>query len=273
MTAIETLSAIIAQRGKASKATYEFKSGFALLAEAGLVRVQGIVQSMLCDACDGPHDAEVIHENGVYGCYCPDAGFVALDDHSSIRAVVPDTEKLVSELANILSCKRRKSTPVQNDTWRVGALDTSGGDLAIYFHPSLQTEQDVRDVNAALAQEVRAAFRLVLTAQGRLTPAGAKSAQLSDIIELIPHTGTLATFADPITMAGAPRHIKNGRPSDYAAKLTAIFLQRIEAGAALSGRNEEARAVADIYRQKHPDETAPSLPTIKRHLTELRAGS
>jgi hypothetical protein len=246
--------------------------GFDLLAESGLVRCRGVVQSISCESCDEPHDAEVIFESGSYGIYCPDAGFAGLTP-LSVEAVQPDIGRLVSEIADTLDCKRRKSTPVQGDTWRIGAIETPTGDLVLYFHPCLQTEQDVREVEAALLHEVGAVFRLIVTAFGALKALNATSIQLADIVEFVHGAGSLAIVADPRTVAGAPQTPKNGRPSPYADKLSSLVLRRIEDGSSLPGLNEEARAIAVVYGVKHKPEQVPSISTIKRRLTDLRAGS
>lgn len=272
MTAVATLAKIIAQRGKSSQAYFQHQIGYDQLVETGFVRVHGIAQSVFCVSCDDPHDAEVVYQSRTYGYYCPEAGFASLDDHN-IRAVEPNIAKLVTDLAIVFDCKRRKSTPVNGNTWRIGAIDTPAGDLTLYFHPSLQRESDVGEVRAAFANEINSAFRLIITAIGALPVSGAKTARLTDIVELVDSAGSLAAISAPHTIAGAPLAAKNGRPSTYAGKLSSLISQRSETGEALNGRNEEAKAVAQRYRARHPKETTPSLPTIKRHITLFRAGS
>lgn len=272
MTAVETLSSIIAQGGKASKAFYQRRGGFDLLAGSGFVRCRGVVQSVVCEECNDPHDAEVVFANGSYGIYCPDAGFAELTAQS-IEAIQPDIGRLVADLAGVFDCKRRKSTPVHGETWRIGAIDTPAGDLVLYFHPSLQTEQDVRAVEVALLHEVGAMFRLVITAVGKASVLNAKTVQLADIVEVVSGAANLATIADPRTIAGAPKVPNTGRPSPYAEKLSSLILRRIEDGSALPGLNAEARAIGDLYSAKYKAEQVPSFSATKRHITKLRAGS
>lgn len=270
MGGVETLESIVAQRGKASMRYYQCRNGFDLIVGAGLVRVGGVVQSVPCDACDTPHDAEVAFADGTYGIYCSEAGFVPLDV-ASISAIEPDTQKLVSELASAFDCKRRKSAPIHGKTWRIGAVDTPTGDLALYFHPTLQDDIDVREVQAAFANEVGSAFRLILTAKGTLSASGSKTARLSEMVELASATQAFVPIANPRTIAGAPQAANYGRPSPYADKLASLIGQRANAGHTLNGHNAEARA--QLYRARHPDEPAPSLPTIKRFITKYRTGS
>lgn len=272
MTAVETLSSIIAQGGKASKAFYQHRVGFDLLTGSEFVSCRGVVQSISCEECNDPHDAHVVFANGSYGIYCPDAGFARLTAQS-IEAIQPDIGRLVADLAGVFDCKRRKSTPVHGETWRIGAIDTPVGDLVLYFHPSLQTEQDVRAVEAALLHEVGAMFRLIITAVGTVSVLSAKTVRLADIVEIVSGTGKLATFTDPRAIAGAPKVPSNGRPSPYADKLSLLILQRIEGGTALTGLNEEARAIRKLFGAKYPIEAVPSTSTVKRKVNDLRASS
>ena len=272
MTAISTLSSIIGLRGKASKACYQQRPGFDLLEGCELIRSFGVVQSILCEKCDEPHDSEVIFEDGGYGAYCPDAGFVGLT-RQEIEAIQPDIGKLVSSLADLFQCKRRKSTPVQAETWRIGAVDTQAGDLVVYFHPNLQTEQDAREVQAALSHETTATYRLIVTAVGTLTVLNAKTITLSDLIEFSNDTGKLARLSDLMAVSGAPQLRTNGRPSPYGDRLSLLIIQRIEGGTALTGLNEEARAIRNLFGAKYTAEAVPSTSTVKRKIRNLRAGS
>lgn len=272
MSAIETLSEIIVQRGKASHQFFLGNAGFDQLAKVGLIQVQGVVQSIICEACDDPHDTEVVYVDGTYGAFCSEIGFVPLET-SNVQAIKPDIGKLVSELANTFDCKRRKSTRVLGNTWRIGAIDTPAGDLVLYFHPSLQHQKEVAEVQAAFSSEVNAAFRLVLTAIGKLTVSEAKAATLCECVELLEDTNRLAAVADLRTIARAPQAAKNGPKSPYASKLAPMIAQRSEVGDALRGRNEEAKAIAQIYRAKFPTEKVPSLVTIKNYVTNFRTGS
>lgn len=271
MTAIEALSSIIAQRGKASKAFFEKQVGFDQLIEAGLVEVTGKVQSIFCDACSDPHDAEVVFRDGNYGFYCHEAGFLRVDE-SDVTAIKPNIGKLVAHLAALFDCKRRESTPIHGDTWRIGAIDTPGGDLTLYFHPSLQNEQDVGAIQSALHDETRSAFRLVVTAVGKLPVAGAKSAELTDVVDLDNRANELTALIDPRIIVGAPQAVTNGRPNLYADKLEPLILRRIKDGSAHAGLNKEAKAIREVLAERSSDGQVPALTTVKTYLSNLRAG-
>jgi len=46
-----------------------------------------------------------------------------------------------------------------------------------------------------------------------------------------------------------------------------LILERQNSGAALSGRNAEAKAVLAKFIEKYPNIHSPSLPTVKRYIT------
>lgn len=272
MTAIGTLCEIIAQRGKAAKAFYQDCVGFDQLAKTDLIKVSGKVQSIFCDGCSDPHDADIVFEDGCYGFYCHDAGFVQIDDKDT-DAIKPSVEMLVADLASAFKCRRRKSTPIRADTWRVGTIDTPGGDLAIYFHPSLLSIDDVADVQAALLGETKSTFQLILTAIGALPVSGAKAAPLFDVVELAATANELRPLVDLRSIVGAPFSKMNGRPNTYESDLRHLFEQRKNSGIALPGLNAEARAIREVYNDLPIDKPAPSLSAIKRYLSEFRTGS
>ena len=86
--------------------------------------------------------------------------------------------------------------------WRIGAIETPAGDLVLYFHPRLGTEQDARVVEAALLQETSAVFRLIISAAGTLTALNAAAVPLSEIVEFVGDSGKLAILTDIRTVAG-----------------------------------------------------------------------
>lgn len=272
MTAIQTLCEIIAQRGPASRHTFQDHVGFDLLSTLALIRNSGVVQSVVCEACDDPHDVPVVYEDGQYGHYCGDAGFVTLAAHQ-LDLIEQDASKLVARLAEAFGCKRLKTSPVYNETWRVGALETNAGDLTIYWQPTMLDQNDIRDLNAALSHEMRSQFTLVLTADGNLTEAGTKTTTLDEIILLSDDGHGFTVLADPCEIVGAPRTAQGGQHSPYAANLDSLMKERVSSSCALSGRNEEARALKALYKERHPEKDQPSMPTVKRHVTHFRARS
>jgi hypothetical protein len=240
LSAIDVLCEIIAQGGKARAASFCVRRGYSALLDGGYLRETGMVQAICCQDCDDPHDAEVVFDGGQYGILCPDLGFVPLS-RGQVAAVVPDLPRLVADLADAFDCKRRKTAPLQGEAWRVGAVETAGGDVTLYFHPRLKSEQDLRDLRSALSREVKSPFRLILTADGGLPFEDAKTAQLCDVVELNCETSALTATVDPGAIVGAPVKRVGGTPNIYGETLTRLIRSRVEYGIALPGRSAGAR--------------------------------
>jgi hypothetical protein len=272
LTAIARLSQIIAQRGKTSKTAFANQADFDRIIESGLIELTGKVQSLVCDECDDPHDAELVFADSAYGYYCHELGFIRVEDQRT-HAVKPVISKLIDGLASTYECKRRKSTPISGDTWRIGSITTQEGDLALYFHPSLQTEDDVRDVQTALSYETRSAFRVLITAVGTLMITDAKVVELVDAVEFQEKTGKLDPIIDLRTIAGVPPMRTGGHPNYYKQPLRELSALREKEGHTLVGRNEEAKALRLAFRAKFPDRKCPALSTVKTYVSKLRGGS
>lgn len=268
---IDLLCEIIVQGGRASSEAYRNRSGYGPLLRGELLQEIGVVQSVVCADCDTPHDAEFVHYQGQYGYWCPELGFVQTD-RAVIQAVSADLTNLVGKLADTFDCKRRKSTPVQGATWRVGAIETPAGDVTIYLHPRLMTGPDVHDAEAAIRSEIASSFTLVLTAAGSLQVLGTVTAYLGDVVELDTRSNTLVAISDVCTAVGAIPKRAGGAPSRFEAKAMVIISSRARSGESLDGRNEEASAVREAYKTAHPDEPAPKLPTVKQYVTAFRGG-
>jgi len=230
------------------------------------------VQAICCQECDDPHDAKVAFDGGRYGVMCPDLGFVPVA-REEIAAVVPELSQIVTALADAFGTKRRKTTPLHGETWRIGATTSQGYDVVLYFHPCLTSEHDVFALRAALSRESRSPFRLVLTARGVLPVPEAQVALLTDVIEFEASTGTLIPTSAPSVIVGAPIKRVGGAPNIYGDTLRQLIQSRIEGRAALRGRNEEAKAIESELRKRDPNAKVPSLPTIKRYLSQARGGS
>ncbi len=272
MSAIALLCEMIGHGGTVSASSIRMKTGCNLLLHEGYIRESGVVQAVTCQNCDNPHDAAILFKNEQYGYICPDCGFVPVE-RSAVVGMLPDLPKLVAALANVFECKRRRATPLSDRTFRVGAIESVGGDVAIYFHPRLQSEQDVIDLETALSREIHSRFRLILTAEGALPFPKAKTARLDEVVEFPDDTGILFKTTDPLTIVNAPVRRVGGAPNKYAHMLIPLIQSRIQDGIALEGRNEEAKAILDFLRTQNPADKPPSLLTIKRYVTKIRGGS
>ncbi len=241
-----------------------------MLARHGYLREAGVLASVVCDECDVPHSAPVVYEMDGYGYFCPDLGFQTLDI-AKFAAFLPDIPKLVDRIAGALDCRRRKSSSIYGETWRVGAAQTDVATVMLYFHPTLETEDDVRALHDALGREARSEWRLVVTAQGALPIADLATVRLDEFVEIDITTGELRVFADPGFIAGVPRKNPGGAPNRYGEMLTQLIKERIANGKAVNGRNKEASAVLSDFILRNPHTKPPSLSSVQNYVTNVRA--
>ncbi len=272
MSEVLLLCKVIAHGGKVTSGFHKCERGFAALVRHGFLREAGVVSSVVCDQCDDPHSARIIFEGGSNGYYCPELGFVPLTPKLS-TAFLPDLPKLVERLADAFECRQRRSSSLHGQTWRVGSVATVSETVMLYFHPSLGSDDDARDVQSALGGEARSDWRLVVTSWGSFPVAGCSTAQLDDLVEIDAETGVLTLIADPGTLAGVPRKNTGGRPSEHGLLIKPLIEQRIRAGETLDAVNAEARAILSAFHDAYPDKPIPSDSAIKRYIREARGGS
>ena len=271
MQPIALLFEILAQGRKVAASAYTDEPSFAALLTDGFLEPAGVIQSIPCSYCDALHDAEIVHHDGRDGYFCAEAGFIPVEtsEFSAVRASVP---KIIAALADTFECRARKSSPIAGATWRVGRVASDTGDIAIYFHPTLQTENDAKDVSAALPYEPRLTYRLILSAAGNLQMQGMKTVPLSEVIELDTSGAGFRSVADLRDLVGAPRKNPGGAPNLYGDLLTVLIKERIAGKIALDGRNAEARAVLADFKRANPDLKSPSLSSVQDYVTKVRAG-
>lgn len=272
MDAVDLFATLMAQRGRVLSVEYSSCPAYRDLFNAGLIEEIGVVSSIICEECDQPHDAAVVFEGSQYGYFCPDLGFIP-KHRSELIAVQPNLSAFTAQIAETLACKRRKSSPVDKDTWRIGAVDNTAGDVVLYLHPTLQDAQDIRDVKGALASEVKAPFGVILTSQGTLTAPPFVTVQLDDVLSFDPKVGKITVVADIRTIAGVPEQRTGGRPNEYEKPLSELIALRVSQGRALKGRNVEAKAIIVEFKSQFPNVDCPSLPTVQRYVTKIRSGS
>lgn len=271
MSAINLLAQIVAQRAKVTSASLQTTPGFRQLLQHGYLRDAGVVSSLVCTDCDQAHDAEVVFNNGQYGYFCPDLGFVALG-RGQVQAVLPDIPTLISGLADAFRCKRRKTSPVNEETWRIGAVDLHQGNATLFFHPRLRDEEDLRAFDVARSRETRSAWCLIVTAEGALTVQGATTIRLDELVELGGGNGALVPLSEIGVLLGIFVKNTGGAPNRFGAPLTAIIEARLRNHQALPGVNEEAKAILLTLKQEQPDLSQPSLSSVKGYLRKIRGG-
>ena len=101
------LCEIITQGAKASTGTFHPKAEFNALVRQGLVREIGVGQSIQCNDCDEPHDAEIVFEREQYSYFCPEIGFAPVE-RPNLSGVRSDLQVLTSQIGDALGCKHLK---------------------------------------------------------------------------------------------------------------------------------------------------------------------
>lgn len=267
MDATHIFEQLVAQRGKALARSYAQHPAYDELIKAGLIAETGVVSSVVCDDCDRPHDAAIIYQDAQYGYFCPDLGFRPAE-RAEITSVEPKIAAFVAQIAENQDCKRRKSTALNGETWRIGVLETAAGDVAFYFQPTMLDAKDVEAVGRAFNGEIKSAFGIILTSAGALSVPPYITVPLRDALCFAPETGSFIVDADVRSIAGVPVKRTGGRPSGYKDPLRRLIANRVNDGIALKGQNEEARAIRAAYKTSFPHEKAPSISTIKRYLSK-----
>ena len=270
MDAAELFAEIITQ-GKAAAAPYSKFLTFRSLRAAGLLHEAGVVGSVLCDECNHTHDAAVIFDNGQYGFFCPDLGFISRRriEVAAVRANIP---AFVAQLAEVLECKRRKSTPIAGNTWRVGNVPGPTADVSVYFQPRLVDAADLHVFKDALAREVRPEHSIVFTAAGTLEAPPLKTVLLEDAMTFDVAAGQFDMELDLRAIAGVPKAMTGGRPGVHKPRLMGLLQEREDRGDAKEGRNAEAQAVLSEYQKTFAQEMPPALSLVKTYVTEFRRG-
>jgi len=271
LNAVSLLCDIIGQAGKVAAQAYRDDARYGALLDAGLLQGDGVVQSVQCEDCDVPHDAEIVFEGGSYGHYCPELGFVPTE-RADLVAVRPNLAALVEHLHAAFACPPGGITQLGPQTWRVGLVDTPGGRAVVYFRTCLQTDDDLVSLGNALRAEIRRDYALVVTAAGHLPYRDASTCNLAQMVQMDLGAACLRKIVSVAEAVGAPPRPTGGRPSVYRERFHELLAERAAQGVAEKGRNEEAKAVLLEYRGRYPNETAPSLSTVKAYVSDFRGG-
>lgn len=271
MNAVSLLCEIVGRAGKVAAEPYRDDARYGALLDTGLIQTDGVVQSVVCQNCDEPHDAEVVFEAGSYGHYCPDLGFIAVE-RADLVAVRPNMAELAEQLRVACGCEPGSTSQLGSQTWRVGLVDTPGGRAVVYFHTCLQNDDELVSLENALRAEIRRDYALVVTAAGHLPYRDAETCTLAQMVQLDLGTARLRQSVSVAEAVGAPPRPTGGRPSVYRDRFQAMLADRAAHGLAEQGRNEEAKAVLLDYCRRYPTEAAPKLSTVKAYVSEFRSG-
>lgn len=271
MNAVSLLCDIMGQAGKVAARADRDDARFGALLDAGLLEDDGLVQSVLCENCDVPHDAEIHFEGGSYGYFCPELGFVSVE-RADLVAIRPNLAVLVEQLHAALGCSQGGISQLGLQTWRVGLADTPGGRAVVYFHTCLQTDDDLVSLGNALRAEIRRDYVLVVSAAGHLPYRDASTCNLAQMVQIDLGSARLRKIVSVAEAVRAPPRPTGGRPSAYSERFHELLAERAAQGVAQKGRNEEAKAALLEYGRRYPHETAPKLSTVKAYVSGFRGG-
>jgi hypothetical protein len=160
----------------------------------------------------------------------------------------PDLPTLIEHLANAFACARRKASPIHGNTWRIGAVRTDHGDITLYFYPRLRDEEDALEFADALSREHASAWRLVVKACGQLPVSSALTLELAELVTLSPTGKSLDPAVDLRAIVSVPTSAKTGAPNRFRERCMTLIKLRLRTGQAMSGRNEEAKAVLALLK-------------------------
>jgi hypothetical protein len=104
-----------------------------------------------------------------------------------------------------------------------------------------------------------------------LPVSNAATLDLAELVTFSPTGNSLDPAVDLHTIVGVPTWAKTGAPNRFREKCMTLIKSRIRTGQAMSGRNEEAKAIL-VLLQTDLGADAPSLATVKNYVSEARTG-
>lgn len=260
------------------RSTYSGTAAFDVLQTLHLIKDDGPVSSVLCDACQDPHAAPVTYDQGEdrYGWTCYDQGFVPaeIDD---VAAVSVSIDNLLRRLRSALSCTSGDAKQDNETLKRVGTITI--GDEAVTVHLATRSlvGEAIHRVRSAFASAARSDHLLLLVpgfdpASGVVIP-GTVIAPLEDVIRLDPQLGLTANQAAIARLAGVNMKPGAGHPSVYGEMLKMLVEERDRKGIAEETIGREATAIQTVWNDRWWGVNIPSSSTVKCKKRTYREGS
>lgn len=136
----------------------------------------------------------------------------------------------------------------------------------------MRDAEDLEACRAALGREVKASYGIIFTALGALELPPYKTVNLTDALSFDAASRIVSLNFDLFETAGVPVRKPGGRPSPYVKDIEGLIEQRVKSGVTLDGRNEEAKAVLAVFKERFPTKRSPSLSTVKNYISDFRGG-
>jgi hypothetical protein len=270
---------------RASEVGFARRSDLERLVELGAIEPGPRPETVACNACDADHPAliEYDSEQQRYVHFCPEAGFVAVNDADLVTCRYRP-EWLVDWLAKALSITSPLCRAlVPGRVWQLGDAMCGDTQATVIFARHVSSQVDLDRLASSLRPIHPADKGLVITT----SPRAARQVQLPGGYELLPLPEIVRPSRDGLmldlvrlgswikgmavkTAKGAPT--RSGRPSPRA-RILQIYNARRGQGQPLVSYLAEAKAILAEWRLHVPDQTLPHLSTVRRHVTQLTKSS
>jgi hypothetical protein len=258
------------------------RGGLQQLAEMGAIEPGPRPETVACAACDADHPAVIEYdvERRCYVHFCPEAGFVTVNDADLVTNRFRP-EWLVDWLTKALSIT---SPPghralVQGRVWQLGDAVCGDTQATVIFARRISSQADLDQLASALRPVHPADKGLVITTSLQV----ARHVQLPGGYELLPLPEIARPGRDGLTLdtirlgswirgmavttaKGAPTRI--GRPSPRS-RILKIYDARRGRGMPVVSILAEAKAILAEWPQHAPDKKRPGLGTVRRHVSQL----
>jgi hypothetical protein len=233
------------------------------------------LKAIRCQFCDEDHevDLDFDHDARAYAHYCGSAGFVrAADD--DVRVFRFSHEWLLARLAEGLGIRApRYRELVASHLWDLGDADLSGAGAkpwAAFLARAVPRALDA--ILDALQTRGRKGPGFVMTSSAdapwHLTlPHGYRFIVLDEVLEA-PDDRLKIMPASPVAaLCGRPRQRqdKPGRPTNRSIVFE-LFANRQRARLTLANVRDEAKAIREEIRKRHPDLDPPAIRTVENNI-------
>lgn len=242
------------------------------LLDGGFLVADGVVDTVVCDACGAMHEATVTYHAAGQGYvwHCPELGRVEADP-ADLCAVALRPERfrdaLVAGLGTLFGSRRGKPRRLgERGDWLLGIYTIAGAATTAVFGPGRRIEDP--GPTAAIAALPRTEAGLVLIAGGdaaRVTlPTGYRALPLESVAT-IGDDGALAfdrRLIERTVLAAVPaKRSRGGRPALEAEVWSVLDALRLK-----PGTRGKVGAVRRNWKTYFPDVDIPVDSTLQKHV-------
>ena len=254
-------------------------SAVSVLTRGEILTPDGVVSSVVCDACDEVHEAalEYFPERECHGWYCPNVGRIEADA-GAVLALSFSVERIVRRLCEAFGeafgPHRWRSRHINGTrSWIVATFKIGAADTTVVLASGMRETSAAQALHSALAGlPQNDAGLLLLTDDHELLPPAPKrfrSLPLQAAVQLL-ENGSFEVDARLVrrTIGAAMSDTlgRAGRPS-----LEQQIWHILDAIGADPDGQRLAAAVRKAWPEHFPDEQLPSKTTLNKHASAWRA--